>query len=136
MINMSSPVFVTSSYLLHNSSLSVLREEILCECLVLKRLCASTIDMLGNRFLLLTFRSCMGDHVGKGCPVCHVPAWVQDMQINRQLDDMVQLCGKLRHLLDAGTSGKSKYGPLAAIESRPQCFHLSYFIKNEQCSSV
>uniref|UniRef100_A0A8C9FQ65 BARD1 Zinc finger RING-type domain-containing protein n=1 Tax=Pavo cristatus TaxID=9049 RepID=A0A8C9FQ65_PAVCR len=77
MINMSSPMLVTNSYLLHNSSLSVLREEILCE------------------LLILTFRSCMGDHVGKGCPVCHVPAWVQDMQINRQLEDMVQLCSKL-----------------------------------------
>uniref|UniRef100_A0A669QFR0 BRCA1 associated RING domain 1 n=2 Tax=Phasianus colchicus TaxID=9054 RepID=A0A669QFR0_PHACC len=52
--------------------------------------------------------SCMGDHVGKGCPVCHVPAWVQDMQINRQLDDMVQLCSKLRRLLGSGTSDSTE----------------------------
>ncbi|OXB77463.1 UNVERIFIED_CONTAM: hypothetical protein H355_005172 [Colinus virginianus] len=59
--------------------------------------------------------SCMSDHVGKGCPVCHVPAWVQDVQINRQLDDMVQLCSKLRHLLDAGTSDS------VASTSTPVC---------------
>ncbi|NXL62910.1 BARD1 protein, partial [Chordeiles acutipennis] len=52
----------------------------------------------------LTFRSCVGDCVGIECPVCHVPAWVQDAQINRQLDNMIQLCSKLRHLLGADTS--------------------------------
>ncbi|KAM6200192.1 BRCA1-associated RING domain protein 1 isoform 2-T2 [Sarcoramphus papa] len=49
--------------------------------------------------------SCVGDCVGTECPVCHVPAWVQDAQINRQLDNMIQLCSKLRHLLGADTSG-------------------------------
>ncbi|XP_010286481.1 PREDICTED: BRCA1-associated RING domain protein 1, partial [Phaethon lepturus] len=48
--------------------------------------------------------SCVGDCVGTECPVCHVPAWVQDAQINRQLDNMIQLCSKLRHLLGADTS--------------------------------
>ncbi|NXG26540.1 BARD1 protein, partial [Grallaria varia] len=43
--------------------------------------------------------SCVGDCVGRECPVCHVPAWVQDAQINRQLDTMIQLCSKLRQLL-------------------------------------
>ncbi|KFZ60979.1 BRCA1-associated RING domain protein 1, partial [Antrostomus carolinensis] len=52
----------------------------------------------------LTFRSCVGDCVGRECPVCHMPAWVQDAQINRQLDNMIQLCSKLRHLLGADTS--------------------------------
>ncbi|NXO53375.1 BARD1 protein, partial [Aramus guarauna] len=52
----------------------------------------------------LTFRSCVGDCVGTECPVCHMPAWVQDAQINRQLDNMIQLCGKLRHLLGADTA--------------------------------
>ncbi|NXO74131.1 BARD1 protein, partial [Phainopepla nitens] len=47
---------------------------------------------------------CVGDCVGSGCPVCHVPAWVQDAQINRQLDNMIQLCGKLRQLLGADAS--------------------------------
>ncbi|NXL31827.1 BARD1 protein, partial [Glaucidium brasilianum] len=52
----------------------------------------------------LTFRSCVGDCVGTECPVCHMPAWVQDAQINRQLDNMIQLCSKLRRLLGADTS--------------------------------
>ncbi|NXM78992.1 BARD1 protein, partial [Serilophus lunatus] len=44
-------------------------------------------------------RSCVGDCVGTECPVCHVPAWVQDARVNRQLDTMAQLCGELRRLL-------------------------------------
>ncbi|NWW31738.1 BARD1 protein, partial [Panurus biarmicus] len=48
--------------------------------------------------------SCVGDCVGTQCPVCHMPAWVQDAQINRQLDNMIQLCGKLRQLLGADAS--------------------------------
>ncbi|NXP50227.1 BARD1 protein, partial [Heliornis fulica] len=48
--------------------------------------------------------SCVGDCVGRECPVCHMPAWVQDVQINRQLDNVIQLCSKLRHLLGADTS--------------------------------
>ncbi|NWX18897.1 BARD1 protein, partial [Aegotheles bennettii] len=56
----------------------------------------------------LTFRSCVGDCVGTGCPVCHMPAWVQDAQINRQLDNMIQLCSKLRHLLGADTSDSTE----------------------------
>ncbi|XP_009075475.1 PREDICTED: BRCA1-associated RING domain protein 1, partial [Acanthisitta chloris] len=47
--------------------------------------------------------SCVGDCVGTGCPVCHMPAWVQDAQINLQLDNMIQLCSKLRQLLGADT---------------------------------
>ncbi|NXF33436.1 BARD1 protein, partial [Nyctibius bracteatus] len=52
--------------------------------------------------------SCVGDCVGTECPVCHVPAWVQDAQINRQLDNMIQLCSKLRHLLGADTSDSTE----------------------------
>ncbi|XP_069716699.1 BRCA1-associated RING domain protein 1 isoform X2 [Phaenicophaeus curvirostris] len=52
--------------------------------------------------------SCVGDSVGKECPVCHMPAWVQDAQINRQLDNMIQLCSKLRHLLGVDTSDSMK----------------------------
>lgn len=78
--------------------------------------------MLDNGFLHLTFRSCVGDCVGTECPVCHMPAWVQDAQINRQLDNMIQLCSKLRHLLGADTSGKSKPESLTAVESRPLHF--------------
>ncbi|NWZ27400.1 BARD1 protein, partial [Asarcornis scutulata] len=52
--------------------------------------------------------SCVGDCVGAECPVCHMPAWVQDVQINRQLDNMIQLCSKLRHLLGADTSDSTE----------------------------
>ncbi|NXP73342.1 BARD1 protein, partial [Ramphastos sulfuratus] len=48
--------------------------------------------------------SCVGDCIGTECPVCYIPAWVQDAQVNRQLDTMIQLCSKLRHLLGADTS--------------------------------
>ncbi|XP_027746148.1 BRCA1-associated RING domain protein 1 [Empidonax traillii] len=47
--------------------------------------------------------SCVGDCVGTECPVCHVPAWLRDAQINRQLDSMIQLCSKLRELLGTDT---------------------------------
>ncbi|XP_010008212.1 PREDICTED: BRCA1-associated RING domain protein 1, partial [Nestor notabilis] len=52
--------------------------------------------------------SCVGDCVGIECPVCHMPAWVQDAQINRQLDNMIQLCSKLRHLLGADASDSTE----------------------------
>ncbi|XP_026708886.1 BRCA1-associated RING domain protein 1 isoform X1 [Athene cunicularia] len=52
--------------------------------------------------------SCVGDCVGTECPVCHMPAWVQDAQINRQLDNMIQLCSKLRRLLGADTSDSTE----------------------------
>ncbi|NXO29119.1 BARD1 protein, partial [Cisticola juncidis] len=68
--------------------------------------------------------SCVGDSVGTECPVCHVPAWVQDVQINRQLDEMIQLCGKLRQLL--GTSDS------AEDTSTPPDSHLGLKSKKEQ----
>ncbi|NXP37857.1 BARD1 protein, partial [Leiothrix lutea] len=55
--------------------------------------------------------SCVGDCVGGECPVCRVPAWVQDAQINRQLDTMIQLCSKLRQLLGTDTSDPAEDPP-------------------------
>ncbi|NXQ26324.1 BARD1 protein, partial [Alaudala cheleensis] len=55
--------------------------------------------------------ACVGDCVGTECPVCHVPAWVQDAQINRQLDNMIQLCSKLRQLLGADDSAEDTSTP-------------------------
>ncbi|NWH32855.1 BARD1 protein, partial [Chloropsis hardwickii] len=55
--------------------------------------------------------SCVGDCVGAECPVCRVPAWVQDAQINRQLENMIQLCGKLRQLLGASDSAEDSCTP-------------------------
>ncbi|XP_051839572.1 BRCA1-associated RING domain protein 1 isoform X2 [Antechinus flavipes] len=43
--------------------------------------------------------TCVSDCIGTECPVCHTPAWIQDVKINRQLDSMIQLCSKLRNLL-------------------------------------
>ncbi|XP_068931307.1 BRCA1-associated RING domain protein 1 isoform X2 [Petaurus breviceps papuanus] len=43
--------------------------------------------------------TCVADCIGTECPVCHSPAWIQDLKINRQLDSMIQLCSKLRNLL-------------------------------------
>ncbi|GAB1285062.1 BRCA1-associated RING domain protein 1 [Apodemus speciosus] len=42
---------------------------------------------------------CISDCVGSGCPVCHTPAWILDLTINRQLDSMIQLYSKLQNLL-------------------------------------
>ncbi|NXC38965.1 BARD1 protein, partial [Penelope pileata] len=70
--------------------------------------------------------SCVGDCIGTGCPVCHVPAWVQDVQINRQLDDMIQLCGKLRRLLSAGTPDSTEH------TSTPTCSDFVKSSKKEQ----
>ncbi|XP_008257340.4 BRCA1-associated RING domain protein 1 isoform X1 [Oryctolagus cuniculus] len=43
--------------------------------------------------------NCVSDCIGTRCPVCHTPAWIQDVKINRQLGSMIQLCSKLRNLL-------------------------------------
>lgn len=42
---------------------------------------------------------CVSDCIGTRCPVCSTPAWIIDIKINRQLDNMIQLCSKLRNLL-------------------------------------
>ncbi|NXD28107.1 BARD1 protein, partial [Spelaeornis formosus] len=52
--------------------------------------------------------SCVGDCVGTECPVCHMPAWVQDAQMNRQLSNMIQLCSKLRQLLGTDASDSAE----------------------------
>ncbi|XP_053554780.1 BRCA1-associated RING domain protein 1 [Bombina bombina] len=53
-------------------------------------------------------RMCVGESIGSECPLCHTPAWVQDVQINRQLENMIQLCSKLRNLLDKDKSSENK----------------------------
>ncbi|XP_074550236.1 BRCA1-associated RING domain protein 1 [Halichoeres trimaculatus] len=44
-------------------------------------------------------RSCAGPRAGDGCVVCHSPAWVKDIQINRQLSSIVELFCDLESLL-------------------------------------
>ncbi|XP_038642996.1 BRCA1-associated RING domain protein 1 [Scyliorhinus canicula] len=53
-------------------------------------------------------RVCVADSFGKGCPVCHTPAWVKDLQPNRQLHSMANLCSQLRVLLDDRGSPAAK----------------------------
>ncbi|XP_051567043.1 BRCA1-associated RING domain protein 1-like [Myxocyprinus asiaticus] len=45
-------------------------------------------------------RSCAGPHAGDGCSVCHSPAWVKDIQINRQLCNITELFCNLDSLLN------------------------------------
>uniref|UniRef100_A0A3P9BTS8 BRCA1 associated RING domain 1 n=1 Tax=Maylandia zebra TaxID=106582 RepID=A0A3P9BTS8_9CICH len=44
-------------------------------------------------------RSCAGPRAGDGCVVCHSPAWVKDIQINRQLSSIIELFCGLESLL-------------------------------------
>ncbi|XP_034042009.1 BRCA1-associated RING domain protein 1 isoform X1 [Thalassophryne amazonica] len=48
----------------------------------------------------LLCRSCAGPRAGDGCVVCHSPAWVKDIQINRQLSSIIQLFSGLDSLLN------------------------------------
>ncbi|XP_029979999.1 BRCA1-associated RING domain protein 1 isoform X2 [Sphaeramia orbicularis] len=48
----------------------------------------------------LLCRSCAGPQAGDGCAVCHSPAWVKDIQINRQLSSIIQLFSGLESLLN------------------------------------
>ncbi|NXU54932.1 BARD1 protein, partial [Turnix velox] len=54
-------------------------------------------------------RYCVADSVGKECPVCHMPSWVQDTQINRQLENITQLYIRLQQLLGASTSDSAEH---------------------------
>ncbi|KAK7939642.1 hypothetical protein WMY93_002968 [Mugilogobius chulae] len=48
----------------------------------------------------LLCRSCAGSSVGDGCVVCHSPAWVKDIQINRQLSSIIELFCDLEKLVN------------------------------------
>lgn len=45
-------------------------------------------------------RSCAGPSAGDGCVVCHSPAWVKDIQINRQLSSIIELFSGLEKLVN------------------------------------
>ncbi|XP_068103083.1 BRCA1-associated RING domain protein 1 [Hyperolius riggenbachi] len=86
------------------AALQELEERLLCS------VCSSTLKQpicLGGCEHVFC-RTCVGDSVGNECPVCHTPAWVKDVQINRQLDNIIQLCGKLNSLLGKGTQDENK----------------------------
>ncbi|KAL6100669.1 bard1 [Pungitius sinensis] len=48
----------------------------------------------------LLCRSCAAPRAGDGCVVCQSPAWVKDIQINRQLSSIIQLFCGLEFLLN------------------------------------
>ncbi|NP_001082131.1 BRCA1 associated RING domain 1 L homeolog [Xenopus laevis] len=52
--------------------------------------------------------TCVNENLGNECPLCNTPAWVRDVQVNRQLDNMIQLCAKLRNLLSMGKTDENK----------------------------
>lgn len=60
--------------------------------------CVYQPDKLTFKCLLL--RSCVGSKVGDRCVVCHTPAWVKDIQSNRQLSSIIELFCGLERLLD------------------------------------
>uniref|UniRef100_A0A3B4BI00 BRCT domain-containing protein n=1 Tax=Periophthalmus magnuspinnatus TaxID=409849 RepID=A0A3B4BI00_9GOBI len=51
------------------------------------------------------FRSCAGSNAGNGCVVCHSPAWVKDIQINRQLSSVIELFCGLEKLVNPAQEG-------------------------------
>ncbi|XP_051877165.1 BRCA1-associated RING domain protein 1 [Pristis pectinata] len=57
-------------------------------------------------------RVCVADSLGNGCPVCHAPAWVKDLQPNRQLHNIVHLCSQLQALLNNKGSPADKSNPV------------------------
>ncbi|XP_036898028.1 BRCA1-associated RING domain protein 1, partial [Sturnira hondurensis] len=68
---------------------------------------------------------CVSDCIGTTCPVCSTPAWIQDVKINRQLDNIIQLCSKLRNLLH-----ENELSDLKEDTSRKSLFHDAESKKN------
>ncbi|XP_076849879.1 BRCA1-associated RING domain protein 1 isoform X2 [Brachyhypopomus gauderio] len=52
-----------------------------------------------RQLLLCSKWSCAGPHAGDGCSVCRSPAWVKDIHINRQLNNIADLFRNLEALL-------------------------------------
>lgn len=48
----------------------------------------------------LLCRSCAAPSAGEGCVVCHSPAWVKDIYINRQLSSIIELFSDLEKLVN------------------------------------
>ncbi|XP_036400661.1 BRCA1-associated RING domain protein 1 [Megalops cyprinoides] len=67
-------------------------------------------------------RLCAGPQAGSGCTVCHSPAWVRDIQINRQLNNITQLFRNLDSLLNpadlSATPPAEPSGPTAQTHKK------------------
>ncbi|KAJ4918996.1 hypothetical protein JOQ06_027885 [Pogonophryne albipinna] len=61
-------------------------------------------------------RSCAGPGAGDGCVVCQSPAWVKDIQINRQLSSIIHLFSGLESLLNPTEQPETS---LAEIQTPP-----------------
>ncbi|KAA8588256.1 hypothetical protein FQN60_001450, partial [Etheostoma spectabile] len=73
--------------------------------------------------ICVLLRSCAGPRAGDGCVVCQSPAWVKDIQINRQLSSIIQLFCGLESLLNPIEQPDS---PLAEIQTQPQSSVLKH----------
>ncbi|KAJ1187665.1 hypothetical protein NDU88_004439 [Pleurodeles waltl] len=62
-------------------------------------------------------RKCVGSSIGSECPVCQTPAWVKDVQINRQLANMIQLCSKLHKVLDGSHKPDEKKRVFTSVKA-------------------
>ncbi|XP_063286037.1 BRCA1-associated RING domain protein 1 [Pelobates fuscus] len=76
-------------------------------------LCSKCISILKEPVCLggcehIFCRACVEENIGCECPICHTPSWVRDVQINRQLENIIQLCGKLSKLLDVKEPDENK----------------------------
>ncbi|XP_043549275.1 BRCA1-associated RING domain protein 1 isoform X1 [Chiloscyllium plagiosum] len=60
-------------------------------------------------------RVCVADSLGTNCPVCHTPTWVKDLQPNRQLHNIADLCSQLRVLLNVRDSPGAKCKPTGSV---------------------
>uniref|UniRef100_A0A8C9SAA6 BRCT domain-containing protein n=1 Tax=Scleropages formosus TaxID=113540 RepID=A0A8C9SAA6_SCLFO len=90
----------SSLLLLLSSSSSSLRLNDGCVCCPRSSRLMSDPVYLGTCEHMFCRRSCAGPCAGSGCIVCHSPAWVKDLQINRQLSNITQLFRQLEALLN------------------------------------
>ncbi|XP_037542832.1 BRCA1-associated RING domain protein 1 [Nematolebias whitei] len=91
-------------------------------------LCSKCSDLMKEPVCLGTCehmlcRSCAGPQAGDGCVVCHSPAWVKDIQINRQLSGIVQLFSDLESLLNSTEQPDSS---AAEVQTQPETAVLKH----------
>ncbi|CAB1414586.1 unnamed protein product [Pleuronectes platessa] len=72
-------------------------------------------------------RSCAGPRAGDGCVVCHSPAWVKDIQINRQLSSIIQLFCGLDSLLNPADQPDSTVAEIQTQPGSPVLKHKKNF---------
>ncbi|KAM4559394.1 BRCA1-associated RING domain protein 1 [Odontesthes bonariensis] len=91
-------------------------------------LCSKCSDMMEEPVCLgvcehMLCRSCAGPRAGDGCVVCHSPAWVKDIQINRQLSSIVEIFCGLESLLNPTKQPDSS---VVEIQAQPETVVLKH----------